>query len=51
MDITHFFGKQLNINRRSRQKNEIKLQFLKMKLNKTQKKILALQNKMNSKKK
>lgn len=50
MDITHFFGKQLNINRRSRQKNEIKLQFLKMKLNKTQKKILALQNKMNSKK-
>ncbi len=50
MDITHFFGKQLNSNRRSRQKNEIKLRFLKMKLNKTQKKILALQNKMNSKK-
>ena len=50
MDITHFFGKQLNIKRHSRNKNEIKLQFLKMKLNKTQKKILALENKMNSKK-
>ena len=50
MNIAHFFGKQFNVKNDSRKKNKIKLEFLKIELNKTQKKILALENKMNSKK-